>query len=275
MASGIANIPFLALKGAGVTISSGSITVSAGAVVSVSAESGTSDTLDTIVLDSDSVSPAALHYVCVYLIAASGHTITLTDDHAALSPNQMAFGSGANATITDVHGVLLFNIGGQWTDSLGTPQLDGGIIDANTAQTLANKTFTSLTLRGIPSGYTGAEQIFDQAGVTTADATVTTIASIALSTNQSLMIEALVHGKKDDESAGIVAKVIAGAKRAGANISLIGTPSVTVVEDAGTQDVTVDIDTGTQTLRIRVTGIAAEAWTWVVNYSYTIVTTSV
>lgn len=272
---GMVNTPFLALASEAVTISSGAVTISSGSIIEVSAESGTADTLDQINVDTTVLAQvAAQHYLAIYIKAATGHTITVTDDHAALSPGQIALSAGADATITDTHGIWLVRIGGDWFDSLGTPQLEGGIIDGETAQTLENKTFTSLTLRGIPSGYTGAEQIFDQVGVTTTDDTVTTIASVALSTNQSLMIEALVHGKKDDESAGIVAKVIAGAKRAGGNISLIGTPSVTVVEDTGDQDVTVDVDTGTQTLRIRVEGIAAENWTWVANYNYTIVTTS-
>ncbi len=270
--AGVINVDgFVAVRGAGVTIASGSITITAGGIVTVSAESGVTDTLDTILLDSTvSALFATQHYTSIYLLAATGHTITLTDDHASHSPTWMAFGSGANATITESHGVQLFYVGGRWTDSQGTPQLEGGIVDLNTAQTLNLKTFTSITLRGVPSGYTGSQEVHDQVGVQTTDATATNLITVAVAEGESIILRCSIIAHKSDYTEGLGGTLEIKARRAsGGNVTIIGTVSSTIEEDsAGSPTATADVDTGTQTVRIRIAGIAATTWTWVGSYTY-------
>lgn len=106
------------------------------------------------------------------------------------------------------------------------------------------------------------------ATVTTADATVTTIASITIAELQMATITATMNGRKSDYSAAIGGTLNAVVRRAtGGNVTLVGSVTTDIHEDSpGTPTFTLDIDTGTQTARFRVTGIAAESWVWTVNY---------
>lgn len=105
------------------------------------------------------------------------------------------------------------------------------------------------------------------ATVSTTDATVTTLVGVTVAEGYCTSIDAVIVGSRDDESAGIGGRAVATARRAAAgNVTLVGS-DITVYEDsAGTPTFTADIDTGTQTLRIRVTGIAAQNWRWRTSY---------
>lgn len=109
------------------------------------------------------------------------------------------------------------------------------------------------------------ERIFT---VTTTDATVTTLASIAIAELQMATITAVINGVKSDYSAAIGGTLNAVVRRAtGGNVTLVGSATTDIHEDSsGTPTFTLDVDTGTQTARFRVTGISAETWVWTVNY---------
>lgn len=139
-----------AIKGQGVTISSGSITVSSGSLVEISAEGGTTDTLDTILLDSTLAAEIpANYYPIIWIKAATGHTITLTNDWAALSVNQMAFGAGSDVTLTDTQAMPLLRYGGTWLDMMAATRVAGGFAGLN-SPALITPTFTGLeTAEGV------------------------------------------------------------------------------------------------------------------------------
>lgn len=139
-----------AIKGQGVTIASGSITVSSGSLIEITSESGTSDTLDTILLDSGLAAeiPAG-HYPIIWIKAATGHTITLTNDWAALTVNQMAFGAGSDVILTDTQAMPLLRYGGTWLDMMAATRVAGGFAGL-TSPALTTPTFTGLeTAEGV------------------------------------------------------------------------------------------------------------------------------
>lgn len=109
---------------------------------------------------------------------------------------------------------------------------------------------------------------FRVATATTTDATVTTLASIPVVPLGGITVKGYVTGRKADGSAGASREILAAARRTAAgNVTSIGTDHGTLVEDsAGTPAITTDVDTTTQTVRIRVTGIAAETWQWTARY---------
>lgn len=105
------------------------------------------------------------------------------------------------------------------------------------------------------------------ATVATTDATQTTLASIAVAEASLVTITGVFSGVKDDYSAAIAGTFVAGVRRATAgNATLVGVTVTSNEDSGGTPALTVDADTGTQTARLRVTGIAAENWDWLVKY---------
>ncbi len=255
--------------------STGKLTVTQ-ACMEMTSFTGTADDLEGIQLSSAFSAAMAGYIPFIIIRAASGHIITVKNSTGA----QLSCGS--DIALSGSKALVLWQAASGdngFRDFNGVPELTGGFADISSAQSLSNKTLaspiitTQFSFDGL-TNYAGAQQIWKQAGVNTTDATVTDLINIPLATSKKVLLEALIEGTKDDESAGIIAKVIVGARRAGGNITLIGTPTITVMEDAGTQDITVDVDTGTQALRVRVTGIAAENWEWIANYEYTIFTSA-
>lgn len=274
--AGLGNVGMIAEKGVGVGIVSGVVTLTewAGTLV-ISAETGTSDTLDGIALSTDlSTQLTTQHYVRLFIIAASGHTITVTDDHAALSPNQIALGQGANATLTDKHGLWIQNIGGSWYDSLPAAQLDGGLVGLKDTQTLENKSFKSYNVYGTPALYTGSQKAVNKAVLSTADATTTNLLSVSLAEGESIHLKISVLAHRDNQSAALGGTIEVKARRATAgNITQVGT-GTTSIETDSTPTCVADFDTGSQSLRIRATGVAAQNWVWIGHYEYFKVLTS-
>ncbi len=90
------------------TIASGELTVSQ-SFMTVSSESGTTDNLDTLTVDTDLTMPS--DYVeLVMLRAATGHTITIRDAQDNIVTN-----SGNNFAFTDVQVALLLRVAAdQW-----------------------------------------------------------------------------------------------------------------------------------------------------------------
>lgn len=103
-----------------------------------------------------------------------------------------------------------------------------------------------------------------RATVQTTDATVTTIASVSVAEDEVVTVTATVSGAIADYSAAIGGTLMIVARRAaGGNVTLVGSVTTDVEEDSGSSPTfTADVDTGTQTVRVRVTGVAAETWNW-------------
>jgi hypothetical protein len=106
-----------------------------------------------------------------------------------------------------------------------------------------------------------------EAVVITTDATMTTLQSFTVEENEIVSVDAVMSGGRDDESAGIGGRITATARRATAgNVTLVGSDVLLYEDSASGPTFTVDVDTGTQTLRIRVTGVAAQNWRWKIHY---------
>lgn len=109
------------------------------------------------------------------------------------------------------------------------------------------------------------------AAATTTDATVTTLASIAVAEVEMVTVEGVVSAMKSDASAGAMRSFRIAVRRAsGGNVTLIGaiTYGEAIQEDSGgTPALTADVDTGTQSIRVRIQGIAAETWNWRVRWT--------
>ena len=124
------------------------------------------------------------------------------------------------------------------------------------------------------AGYTGSTSIKKSFAVSTVDATVTVIASIAVPSNYAVAINALVLGKQDDETDAIAATAVGCAVNAAGTTALKGTPLYQVVESAAGTDVTITADDATDTIRVNVTGVATQNWAWVCTVEYMFVDTS-
>lgn len=131
---------------------------------------------------------------------------------------------------------------------------NGYVLRANSAAT------TGQEWSGIGATY--------EATVSTSDATVTTILAYAMTTSSAITIQARIIGVKTDYSAALVARLTAGWVRGAGSPALIGTGDLYVDENSsGAPIVSVDADAGTNSARIRVQGVAAESWSWKIQYS--------
>lgn len=108
--------------------------------------------------------------------------------------------------------------------------------------------------------------------MSTADATATVILSVPVAVGDAVLVHGTIVGKKSDATAAIMQFINGGARRQSAgNVALVGTPSVTIVQEdsGGTPAVTFVANTTAQTLEIKVAGIAAETWSWEGNFEVT------
>lgn len=114
-----------------------------------------------------------------------------------------------------------------------------------------------------------APNITAQAQVTTVDATVTTIYSIAIATSQTVELFARISGKKSDFSASLWGTVNVGARRAGGAAALVSLPIVNFGEDSASAP-TISATVSGNNLIVQVQGVAAETWNWLVTIEYTV-----
>lgn len=106
------------------------------------------------------------------------------------------------------------------------------------------------------------------ASVTTTDATVTDIATIAVAELTAYTVTVRVIGTKSDYAASIGGTLTGTFRRAtGGNVTAVGSVTAVLNEDsASAPTFTMAADTTNQTIDIRVTGVAAETWSWRVSY---------
>jgi hypothetical protein len=120
------------------------------------------------------------------------------------------------------------------------------------------------------------EPLEAMARLTTSDATTTDVIAFALSELQAVTLTGRFLGTKSDYSAAIGGTFRGTWRRAsGGNVTMIGLGTVTSEEDSsGTPAVTLAADTTNQTGDVRVTGIAAETWTWVLWYQAVLISSA-
>lgn len=125
-----------------------------------------------------------------------------------------------------------------------------------------------LNFQGILSGFAGSEFTTEQSGVQTTDATVTTLGSFVVGEEEMVTLKAMVNGFRSTFDNAIGGELIITAYRdTGGNVTQVGNTIRNLnATDAVTFDA--DVDTGTQSVRIRVTGIAAQTWNWTATVFY-------
>lgn len=110
----------------------------------------------------------------------------------------------------------------------------------------------------------GADNWKSQATVTTTDATVTNLLSLTLSGNETIVVKGTIIGTQDDFSESCGGDFLIVARRAAGAAAIVGSPVINVQSDT-TATFTADVS---GTVRIRVTGVAAETWDWVCTYEF-------
>lgn len=117
------------------------------------------------------------------------------------------------------------------------------------------------------SGFANSSERTRQAAVQTTDATATAIATITLSANEMLCVEARFCGFRDDFGASIGGTLVYTARRAGAGAVEVSVPVVVIQEDSAGAPI-FDADVSGNDVRLLVQGIALENWNWVCTYRY-------
>lgn len=251
----------------------------------VASNSGTTDTLNTITIDAGLLAAIGNAIPCVVLRAKVGHTITVAHD-AAPSVGEIALSGGVNVDLVNEKIIVLWRSERSgvlvWSaEAFNAPS--GSYVDTGSVQSIVGvKTMTSpilvtptvqtsLTVDGLLASFNGSQEVTLQAGVRTTDATVTTIASIAVAASRGIIMHATVIGVKSDHTEGVGGDILYGARReAAGNITELAAATIRQFEDSllSTPAISADVDTGSQTMRIRVAGVAGATWDFVVTYSY-------
>lgn len=135
----------------------------------------------------------------------------------------------------------------------------------------STRTTSQIVMGTITSGFRGSQYITEQAGVATADATITTIATITVPSGGTTTVKGTISGQKSDSTDGTCGDFLICARNPAGTAILVGAAVANVMATTtGTFTATV---TGA-TIIIRVTGIAATSYVWTTTYSYHSVTTS-
>lgn len=108
--------------------------------------------------------------------------------------------------------------------------------------------------------------------LTTTDATVTPIISITLAPAQCGMLFARVYGAQNDNTDTVAATAIGAAANQAGTTALEGTPLYQIVEGDANTNITITADDTTDTLRLNITGVAAQTWKWIAIIEYVILT---
>lgn len=266
------------------TISLGSVFIrdSVGEALSLDMSGGTLLMSNTFIasgfnpcIDLGAAGAVALVYNCVMGSASAtgfyvtGNGILLL---SGVTPNSTADAIDPALTFTMFEpfcvGNLSFDGGGTQIDTNGqliigstgtVPQI--ATLTAGTGINIVNGA-GSITISSTGGGMTASAQ--------TTDATPTVLITESVAEDEMKTIRAVVNGFEDTKDDAAGAQVLITAFRdTGGNVTLVGTPVVDLnTSDAVNVDGTVDI--GTQTVRVVVTGIAAQTWDW--NAEYNVVT---
>lgn len=98
--------------------------------------------------------------------------------------------------------------------------------------------------------------------LTTTDATVTAIATIAVPAGACVSVRSFIQGIQSTDEDHVTATAVGGAINAAGTTALDGTPLYQIVEGDAATNITITADNTTDTIRVNVTGVAAETWYW-------------
>lgn len=110
------------------------------------------------------------------------------------------------------------------------------------------------------------------AEVTTTDATPTLIDALDVSASSAVIIVGSYLGTRDDYSATIGGTFRYVVRRtSGGDVEEVAAATITADEDSsGSPALTIGVDTGLEAIVSTVTGIAAQTWDWVLQYTVTV-----
>lgn len=191
------------------------------------------------------------------IIAGDSTTGTiLYYDSQLITPSSSAFDIGSTG--------IVINLINSWCSSGVTEVTGGGRVTKNF---ITGSSGESVLIKNT-TGFGGSDYVVNQAGLTTTNATQSTLASISLNQGESITVLANVIGAQSDHSNASGGTLVLTAKRAsGGNIALISSPIVNANSSSGAS-FTADVDTATQAVRIRVTGEEGTTYNWVATYQY-------
>jgi hypothetical protein len=125
-----------------------------------------------------------------------------------------------------------------------------------------------VVIDGITGGGLNSTWRTCQAVTQTLNATQTVLTTITLAAQEMATVTATVNGFKSTFDQSLGGTVTLSAYRpTGGNITLVGMVQ-TNFASTSTAVLDADVNIGTQSIRILVTGVAAETWNWVTTYSY-------
>lgn len=149
------------------------------------------------------------------------------------------------------------------------PLEDGELVIGSTGLAPVAATLTAgdgITITNAAGSITISATGRSVAQVQTTDDTPTTLASVILNEEEMITLTAVVNGFISTFNQSTGGRILVTAYRpTGGNITLVGLP---VVDEntTSTTSIDADVDTGTQSVRIQVTGVAAETWNWSTTY---------
>jgi len=125
--------------------------------------------------------------------------------------------------------------------------------------------YGSYNLSGTPVAFNYSEVCEVQSYVQTTNATVTTIASIPIKANQSIIVSGTVIGQNSTFTDTTSSLILATAHNTAGTVATVGVPVVTPLS---TSTGLVTISVSGANLLIRVTGILATTYNWTCNLTY-------
>lgn len=130
--------------------------------------------------------------------------------------------------------------------------------------------FNSLPVKS-HNAYTGSGKFEQTFAVSTADASPTTIATIAIPTDSAVAFRGSIVGKRISTADGYVGFITTmGVTNNGGTVAEIAAETITAIENSAGTPASASLVSGTNYI-VQVTGIAAQTWHWVVHLEWTIV----
>lgn len=206
--------------------------------------------------------------------SGSGDTLTISLLGGGLAVDTILTDSGAPAVPPDVNGQLSI-LGGEGIDVTG--QGPSNIVtiageDATAAASAgaANKGIASFDSQFFTatSGFITLKNTLTGTGQTVG-ATTANLIAVTPTNLKGFAIQALVVGYDTANLETIGGEVIGGGRR-NTNVTIVGTPDVTVHSDAGLAAGNINLVASTSTFVIQVTGVAGRTIDWTASVEYVV-----
>ena len=202
--------------------------------------------------------------------SGAGNSITFNLNNAISVTGNITSTTGTiTATAGSVYGNdITTNSNPALTLTMEENGLFAGGANANVDISLTTQGTGCVVIDGITGGGLNSTWRTCQAVAQTTDATQTDLIAILINAQEMVTITATVNGFKSTFDQSLGGTVTLSAYRpTGGNVTLVGMVQ-TNFASTSTAVLDADVNIGTQSVRILVTGVAAQTWNWVTTYSY-------